>query len=432
MKASDVMVLNVITVGPDASVQEVADLLLRHRISAVPVVGANGEMLGIVSEGDLINRPEAETTHRKSWWLDALASNEILAAEYVKSHSRKVADVMTRDVITASPDTSVAEVAALLERKRIKRVPIVKNGKIVGIVSRANLLQALASLKDETLQTRPDDSAIRDKVMASLQNERWTRPALISVTVQDGTVDLWGIVEFADRKEGRTRPRRGDARRARRQRQPADSARILRKVDVTEGGKPVRSGIDAAHKAIGGRMMKAKDVMTSPVVSVEQDSTVLQAVRIMLQRRVSGLPVVDKEGKLIGMVTEGDFLRRAETDTQRRRPRWLEFLVGPGRLAAEYARSHGRKVSEVMTPDPITVGEETPLEDIVALDGEAADQARAGGRRGARSSASSAAPICCTRSRASPAKRSRPSRAMKPFARCCSPSSAGSRGRRWR
>jgi CBS domain-containing protein len=113
--------------------------------------------------------------------------------------------------------------------------------------------------------------------------------------------------------------------------------------------------------------MKAKDVMTSPVVSVEQDSTVLQAVRIMLQRRVSGLPVVDKEGKLIGMVTEGDFLRRAETDTQRRRPRWLEFLVGPGRLAAEYARSHGRKVSEVMTPDPITVREETPLEDIVAL-----------------------------------------------------------------
>ena len=195
MKASDVMVLNVITVGLDASIQEVADLLLRHRISAVPVVGANGEMLGIVSEGDLINRPEAETTHRKSWWLDALASNEILAAEYVKSHSRKVADVMTREVITASPDTSVAEVAALLERNRIKRVPIVKNGKIVGIVSRANLLQALASLKDEALQTRPDDSAIRHKVMASLQNERWTRPALISVTVQDGTVDLWGIVE---------------------------------------------------------------------------------------------------------------------------------------------------------------------------------------------------------------------------------------------
>src|SRR6266496_1913820 len=111
MKASDVMVSNVITVGPDATVPEVAELLLRHRISAVPVVGASGEILGIVSEGDLINRPETQTTHRRSWWLDALASNAVLAAEYVKSHSRKAADVMTCDVISAAPDTSVAEVA---------------------------------------------------------------------------------------------------------------------------------------------------------------------------------------------------------------------------------------------------------------------------------------------------------------------------------
>src|SRR5262245_47771541 len=99
MKASDVMVSNVITVGPDASVPDVAELLLRHRISAVPVVNARGEILGIVSEGDLLNRPESETSHhRRSWWLDTLTSKEILAAEYVKSHSRRVADVMTREV----------------------------------------------------------------------------------------------------------------------------------------------------------------------------------------------------------------------------------------------------------------------------------------------------------------------------------------------
>jgi CBS domain-containing protein len=114
-------------------------------------------------------------------------------------------------------------------------------------------------------------------------------------------------------------------------------------------------------------VMKAKDVMTSPVVSVEADTPVLQAIRIMLQRRMSGLPVVDKEGRLIGIVTEGDFLRRAETGTQRRRARWLEFLVGPGRLAEEYTRSHGRKVDEVMTPDPVTVTEDAALEDIVKL-----------------------------------------------------------------
>ena len=113
--------------------------------------------------------------------------------------------------------------------------------------------------------------------------------------------------------------------------------------------------------------MKAKDIMTSPVVSVEPDASVLQAVRIMLQRRMSGLPVVDREGRLIGIVTEGDFLRRAETGTQRRRARWLEFLLGPGRLADEYTQSHGRKVAEIMTRDPQTVTEDTPLEDVVRL-----------------------------------------------------------------
>jgi CBS domain-containing protein len=111
--------------------------------------------------------------------------------------------------------------------------------------------------------------------------------------------------------------------------------------------------------------MNVKEVMTSPVLSVEMDSPILPAIRIMLQRRISGLPVVDKQGHLVGIVTEGDFLRRAETATQRRRPRWLEFLIGPGRLADEYTRSHGRKVNDVMTPDPITVTEQTPLEEVV-------------------------------------------------------------------
>ncbi len=113
--------------------------------------------------------------------------------------------------------------------------------------------------------------------------------------------------------------------------------------------------------------MKAKDVMTSPVISIEPETPVLEAVRIMLQRRISGLPVIDKDGRLVGMVTEGDFLRRAETGTERRRPRWLEFFVGPGRLADEYTRSHARKVSEIMTSDPITVLEGTPLAEVVKV-----------------------------------------------------------------
>jgi CBS domain-containing protein len=113
--------------------------------------------------------------------------------------------------------------------------------------------------------------------------------------------------------------------------------------------------------------MQVKDVMTSPVISVEPDSTVAQAVQIMLLRHISGLPVIDKTGRLAGIVTEGDLLRRAETGTERRRPRWLEFLLGPGRLADEYTRTHGRKVSDIMTAEPLTVTEETPLGDVVTL-----------------------------------------------------------------
>jgi len=105
--------------------------------------------------------------------------------------------------------------------------------------------------------------------------------------------------------------------------------------------------------------MRAKDVMTSPVITVEPDVTMLEAIRIMLQSRISGLPVTNSDGRLVGILTEGDFLRRIETGTQRRRPRWLEFLVGPGRLADEYTRSHARKVGELMTREPGIVGEDT-------------------------------------------------------------------------
>ena len=111
--------------------------------------------------------------------------------------------------------------------------------------------------------------------------------------------------------------------------------------------------------------MKAKDVMTRSVVSVEPSATVLHAVRLMLQKKISGLPVVDTSGRLVGIVTEGDFLRRVETGTQRRRPRWIEFLLGPGHLADEYTHTHGRKVEEVMTTEPLSVTEDTSLEEVV-------------------------------------------------------------------
>ncbi|HXF86981.1 MAG TPA: CBS domain-containing protein [Xanthobacteraceae bacterium] len=201
MKASDVMVTNVISVGPNACVQDVAHILLTNHISAVPVVDADGRIVGIVSEGDLMRRAETGTLRRRPWWLAVLTGREGLAAEYVKEHSRKVADVMTRNVVTVQPDTPLAEVAAILERNRIKRVPVVKDGKIVGIVSRANLLQALASLRKQIEGITPSDAVIRERVIEKLKAEPWARPSLINVIVQNGTVDLWGVVDSQTEKK---------------------------------------------------------------------------------------------------------------------------------------------------------------------------------------------------------------------------------------
>ena len=200
MKARDVMISPAITVKPSASVREVAKLFLERRISAVPVVDDQGKLVGIVSEGDLMHRTEAGTERKRSWWLQGLTGDETLAAEYVKSHARKVADVMTRRVITASPDSPLHEIASLLENNSIKRVPIVKDGQVIGIVSRANLIQAVASDRKE-LEIPVSDEAIREKILASLQAEPWAHTGLVNVIVKGGVVDLFGITgSDAERK----------------------------------------------------------------------------------------------------------------------------------------------------------------------------------------------------------------------------------------
>lgn len=202
MKASDIMVSNVITIGINATVHDVAQLLVEKRISAVPVVSGKGELLGIVSEGDLLRRAEVGTEKRRSWWLEAWMSKEALANDFVKSHARKATDVMTRRVVTAKPDTSLGEIATLLEKNGIKRVPIVAGGKVVGIVSRSNLIQALASTpKANGPQVQVDDATIREKVMAQLRMRPWAKPWLVNVVVQDGTVNLWGVVDSQAEKD---------------------------------------------------------------------------------------------------------------------------------------------------------------------------------------------------------------------------------------
>jgi CBS domain-containing protein len=200
MKARDVMVSPVITMKPSSSVKEVAKTFLERRISAVPVVDDQGKLVGIVSDGDLMHRAEAGTQRQRPWWLRLLTAEETLAAEYVKAHARKVADVMTRDVITATADTPLYEIAALLEKNSIKRVPIVENGQLVGIVSRANLIQGVASTRKE-LEIPLSDATIRDRLLAHLKEQAWAHTLLLNVTVNGGVVDLWGMTTSeAERK----------------------------------------------------------------------------------------------------------------------------------------------------------------------------------------------------------------------------------------
>lgn len=195
MQARDVMVSPVITVGKSATVRDVAKILIEKRISAVPVVDGAGKIVGIVTESDLMHRTEAGTERPYSWWVHFLAGDETIAADYVKSHAAKVEDVMTAEVVTTSPETPLHEIATLLEEHRIKRVPIVnKTGNLVGIVSRANLIQVVASARPKLEMTLPD-STIRQKLLGELKKQKWAHTYNVSVTVTNGIVDLWGYAQ---------------------------------------------------------------------------------------------------------------------------------------------------------------------------------------------------------------------------------------------
>jgi CBS domain-containing protein len=204
MQAQDVMTTNVITVDPQASVREVATFMLVKGISALPVVDREGNLVGIVSEGDLMRRVDPGNERRRSWWLEIFAgrSNEALAKDYVKAHACKVEDLMTRDVITAPPAVTLRHLAELLERNRIKRVPIVQDGKIVGIVSRANLIQALATNGSQSKQeVGRTDTIIRREVLDHFRSHDWSKYLHLNATVHDGTVALWGNVGSESEKQ---------------------------------------------------------------------------------------------------------------------------------------------------------------------------------------------------------------------------------------
>lgn len=185
------MTTQVVTVRPDTRVEQIARLLLERRISGVPVVDAAGRLVGIVTEGDLMRRPEIGTERHRGWWLRLFGDERERAAEYARAHGSRAEQVMTRNVITVTEETPLGEIARLLEEHRIKRVPVVRDGKLVGIVSRANLLQSLAAGPAPTPPQRwMDDRSIQDEVARVLDREGLTTHGPLNVTVTNGVVEL--------------------------------------------------------------------------------------------------------------------------------------------------------------------------------------------------------------------------------------------------
>jgi CBS domain-containing protein len=194
MIASDVMVRDVKTVTPGTGIAEVARLMAQNDLSALPVVDDHKQLVGIISEADLLRREEIGTDVRRPGWVEAMTPATTLAAEFTKSHGRQVKELMSEHVITAREDTPLAEIAAILERRRIKRIPITRDGALVGIVSRGNLIQALASASLEPSEELDQSRTIRQELLSRLETQSWTDFGSRNVIVADGKVHLWGLV----------------------------------------------------------------------------------------------------------------------------------------------------------------------------------------------------------------------------------------------
>lgn len=193
MRAHQIMTRSVVTVAPDTSILDAANLMLQRHVSGLPVVDAAGKLVGILSEGDFIRRSEIGTQRKRGRWLKFIFGAGEAATDFVHEHGRKVSEVMTRDPLTVNEDTTLEEIVASMENNGVKRLPVMRGEKLVGIVSRANLLQAVASLAREIPDPTADDDHIRTRIVDSLEKNDWC-PFGLSVVVRNGIVHLSGVI----------------------------------------------------------------------------------------------------------------------------------------------------------------------------------------------------------------------------------------------
>jgi CBS domain-containing protein len=201
MHALDIMTPSVVTATPDMTIYDAARLFVDNHIGGMPVVDADGQVVGIISHSDLLHRVENDTCHQKRpWWLEFLLSSpREQAARYVKEHGHVVGDVMCDQVISISEDMPLDQIADLMERRHLKRAPVLKDGKLVGIVSRSNLIRALASVAPAVDSASHDDASLRDAIVLEMHGQGWGL-AKQAVLVKDGVAHLWGVIESEEEK----------------------------------------------------------------------------------------------------------------------------------------------------------------------------------------------------------------------------------------
>jgi CBS domain-containing protein len=202
MNAADVMTRHVISVPPDAAIEDAVKLMLDRGISGLMVVDASGHLAGVVTEGDLLRRSELGTGRQRPWWLRLLVSPGTQADDFTRAHGRKVSDVMTTEVVSVDADAPLTDIVELMERHRIKRVPVTHDGKVVGVCSRADLLRALSVSARQAPEVPADDRTLRNRVLDALEKESWTPMSTLNVTVSNGVVDIWGTLSDEQERRG--------------------------------------------------------------------------------------------------------------------------------------------------------------------------------------------------------------------------------------